>query len=221
MLHFLAEFIREGGPFMIVNCVFLSLALASIIERSIMILFRFNINAHAFMAQIQKLVLSNNVDRAIKLCNAAPRAALTRVIKAGLTRSNKGPREVSRSLEEAIMEVSPQVAKRVATLWSLANIATLVGLVGTIVGLIGTFKALGPLPPEQKQIALSKGISEAMNNTAFGLIIAVTCIIAHMVLNTKAKSIVEDVEFHALRLENMLTQRSAGEAAPVGEAKSA
>jgi biopolymer transport protein ExbB len=215
MIKTLAHFFQEGGPFMFVNLVFLTFALASIIERTVMIMFRFNVNATMFMAQIEKLVLSNNIDRAVKLCNSAPKAALPRVIRAGLTRSNRGQREVARALEEAVMEVTPLVAKRVPTLWSLANIATLTGLIGTIVGLIGTFKSLAAASPEMKQQMLSAGISEAMNNTAFGLIIAVICILAHMLLNTKSKAIIEEVEFHALRLENLLTQRSLGDPNPL------
>ncbi len=53
---------------------------------------------------------------------------------------------------------------------------------------------------------LSKGIAEAMNNTAFGLTIAVVCIVAHLLLTSKAKAMVEDVEYNALRLENMLSR---------------
>ncbi|PKN44934.1 MAG: MotA/TolQ/ExbB proton channel family protein, partial [Deltaproteobacteria bacterium HGW-Deltaproteobacteria-17] len=60
--------------------------IAIIIERSIFLLFRYNINAEAFMSQVMQLVGSNNIDQAIKLCNAAPTAALPRVIKAGLTK---------------------------------------------------------------------------------------------------------------------------------------
>lgn len=218
MMQELAAFFHEGGFFMYLNLFFFTIALASIAERTVMVVFRYNVNSKAFMAQVQKLILSNNIDRAIKLCNAAPHAVLARVIKAGLTRANRGPREVSRSLEEAVIEVTPLIGKRIPALWSLANIATLVGLIGTIVGLIGTFKSLGAASPEMKQVMLSKGISEAMNNTAFGLTIAVTCIIAHMVLNTKSRAMVEEVEFQALRLENMLAQRQSGDTSPLDRA---
>ncbi len=214
MISWLASFFREGGPFMFINLIFLTAALATIIERIIAVVFRLNLDAKAFMAQVQKLILANNIDRAIKLCAAAPNAALARVIKAGLMRANRGPREVARALEEAVIEITPLINKRIPGLWSLANIATLVGLIGTITGLIGTFRALGAASPEMKQVMLSRGISEAMNNTAFGLIIAVTCILAHMMLTSKAKSLVEEMEFHALRLENMLSQRQGGETTP-------
>jgi len=215
MIHTLAEFFREGGPFMYINLLFLTVALAIVTERVITILFKLDINAGAFMAQVQKLILSNNIDRAIKLCSAAPNAALSRVVRAGLARANRGQREIARALEETVIEVTPLVSRRIPSLWSMANIATLVGLIGTIVGLIGTFKSLGAASPEMKQLMLSKGISEAMNNTAFGLIIAVTCIIAHLLLTNKSKALIEEIEFHAMRLESMLTQRASGETNPL------
>ena len=198
--------------------LFAAVAIAIIVERVVVLAFRLNLNAPPFMEQIQKLVLAGNVDRAVKLCAAAPTAALARVIKAGLSRANRGEQEVARALEEAVLEVSPMVTKRIQPLWSLANVATLVGLIGTITGLIGTFKSLGAASPEMKQIMLSKGISEAMNNTAFGLTIAVVCIVAHLLLSSKAKTMIEEIEYSALRLENLLLRRGAGETNPLESA---
>ena len=110
--------------------------------------------------------------------------------------------------------MTPAISKRIAPLWSLANIATLIGLVGTITGLIGTFKSLGAASPEMKQLMLSKGISEAMNNTAFGLTIAVVCIVAHLMLTSKAKQMIEEIEYNALRLENLLVAPRRGRDQP-------
>jgi biopolymer transport protein ExbB len=209
MIQSLAEFFKQGGAFMMVNLCTSVVAIAIIVERSIVLAFRLNVNAAPFMEQVQKLVLSGNVDRAVKLCGAAPNAALPRVVRAGLTRAGKGEQEVSRALEEAVLEVTPSISRRIAALWSLANVATLVGLIGTITGLIGTFRSLGAASPEMKQLMLSKGIAEAMNNTAFGLTIAVTCIVGHLLLSSKAKAMVEEVEYNALRLENLLSRRAA------------
>ena len=113
------------------------------------------------------------------------------------------------------MEVTPLISRRVPTLWALANLATLVGLIGTITGLIGTFRSLGAATPEMKQMMLSRGISEAMNNTAFGLIIAVLCIVGHLMLSSKAKAMVEELEVNGLKIENMLARRGAGETNPL------
>ncbi len=207
----LKNFFHEGGPFMYVNIFWLACAVAVIIERIITLMFRYNLNAPPFMEQVTRLVLTGNVDRAVKLCGAAPNAPLAKVVRAGLTRANRGELEVAKAVEEAVLENTPPVQTRIPWLWSLANIATLVGLIGTIVGLIGTFRSLGNVPADQKQALLSAGISEAMNNTAFGLSIAVTCIVFHLFLNAYSKRMVEVVELNALKLENLLSRRNASE----------
>jgi biopolymer transport protein ExbB/TolQ len=221
MIQSLAEFFKEGGPFMFVNLVASAVSLAIIVERTVALAFRLNVNSGPFMDQIQRLVMIGEVEKAMKYCAAVPGAALARVVKAGLARANRGEQEVARALEEAVLEVTPLVSKRIGSLWSLANIATLIGLIGTITGLIGTFKSLGAVSPEMKQQMLSRGISEAMNNTAFGLTIAVVCIVAHLLLTLKSKAMIEDVEFHALKLENMLSRRISGEPNPLDEARPA
>ena len=215
MIQTLAEFFKEGGPFMFVNLVILAVAVAIIIERTISLGFKLNLNARPFMEQVQKLVAAGNVDKAIKLTEAAPNAALAKVIRAGLASANRGPEAVARSVEEEVLEETPTVTRRIASLWSLANVATLIGLIGTITGLIGTFRSLGAATPEMKQMMLSRGISEAMNNTAFGLIIAVLCIVGHLMLSSKAKAMVEELEVNGLKLENMLARRGAGETNPL------
>ena len=119
-------FFKEGGPFMFVNIFWLAFALAVIVERVVSLMFRFNLNAPPFMEQITKLVLTGNIDRAVKLCGAAPNAPLAKVIRAGLTRANRGELEVAKAVEESVMEQTPHVGARIQWLWSLANIATLV-----------------------------------------------------------------------------------------------
>ena len=96
-------------------------------------------------------------------------------MKAGLTHANKGPDEIDAAMSEKIGELKPAVEKRIGSLWSLANIATLVGLLGTVLGLIHTFGAVAAqgLSQADKQRVLANGIAEAMYNTAFGLGIAV------------------------------------------------
>jgi biopolymer transport protein ExbB len=207
----LIAFFKEGGPFMFINIFWLAVAVGILIERIVTLIFRYNLSAGPFMEQVIKLVLGGNPERAIKLCGAAPNAPLAKVIRSGLNRANRGEIEVAKAIEESILENSPHISARIQWLWSLANVATLFGLIGTIVGLIGTFKSLGNIPAEQKQEQLSKGISEAMNNTAFGLGIAVFCIIGHLFLMSYARRMIEVVELNAMKLENVLSRRAAGE----------
>lgn len=204
-------FFHDGGPFLYVNIFWMAAAAAVTVERIITLFFRYNLDAPPFMEQITKLVMAGNPDRAVKLCGAAPNSPLAKVVRAGLTRANRGEIEVAKAIEEATLENVPHVSARIQWLWSLANIATLVGLVGTVFGLINTFRSLGNVPADQKQALLSKGISEAMYNTFFGLTIAVLCIIAHLFLTAYAKKMIETIELQAMKLENLLGRRAAGE----------
>ena len=110
-------------------------------------------------------------------------------------------------MSEKIGELKPAVEKRIGSLWSLANIATLVGLLGTVLGLIHTFGAVSApgLSAADRQRILANGIAEAMYNTALGLGIAVLCMFFHMILNAWAKRIKQDLERTTMRLENLLT----------------
>ncbi len=208
----IAKFYSEGGGWMHPILFMSIIGLGIMIERFIFLYFKYNINAGAFMAQIQKLVMANNIDRAIKLCNAAPSAALPRVIKQGLTRANKSPEEIQNAVEEATLEIIPIVTKRTTVLQAIANIATLLGLLGTILGLIQAFAALQDpsIPPDKRQAMLAGGISIAMNTTAFGLMVAIPCLGAQVFLSIVTKKIVDEIDQHSVKLENLLVSRLHG-----------
>jgi biopolymer transport protein ExbB/TolQ len=215
MFSSIKAFFEEGGFFMYVNLVTSVATIAIIVERIIFLVFKYNINGEAFMEQVQKLVMQNQIDRAIKLCNAAPTAALPRVIRAGLTRANKNEIEIQSAVEEAILDVLPGLKKRTDNLQHIANIATLIGLLGTVTGLIRAFGAVALASADQKAMILSKGISEAMNNTAFGLSIAVTCIIAHLFLSNTTRKIIDELDQYSVKLINMLYLRNKGDINPL------
>ncbi|MBI3179913.1 MAG: MotA/TolQ/ExbB proton channel family protein [Deltaproteobacteria bacterium] len=215
MLADAAKFYTDGGFWMhpIAFCSVFGIAI--IIERFIFLFFKYNINANQFMAQVQKLVMANNIDRAIKLCNAAPSAALPKVIKAGLTRANKGEIEIQNAVEEATLEVVPLITKRTSTLQSVANIATLLGLLGTIVGLIDAFAAVANAPPDQKTQMLTQAISIAMNTTGFGLIVAIPMLAAYVFLNNVTKKILDEIDQFSVKLVNLLVSRGKGAQSPL------
>lgn len=196
----------EGRPFSLINILVLAIVLAIVGERVVYLMTKYRVNTREFMAQIRKLVQAGNIDRAIKLCEAAP-LPLLQVVKAGLTQVNRGEDAVIASLEERMAEVLPDLEKRIGSLWSLANIATLIGLLGTISGLIKAFAAVAYADPAQRSALLSRGISEAMWNTALGLGIAVLCMIAHLMLHGYAKKIRSEMERATMKLENLLTLR--------------
>jgi biopolymer transport protein ExbB/TolQ len=208
----IAEFFEAGGPFIYVNCITLAWGIAIILERIIFIFFKYNVNAEAFMAQVQKLVMANDIERAIKLCNAAPSAALPKVVKAGLTRANRGEMEIRNAVEEATLAIVPVLQKRTPNLASIANMATLLGLLGTITGLITAFRAVGAVSPELKAKVLAQGVAEAMYTTAFGLAIAVVCMFGHLFLTNMTKKIIDEIDQYSVKLENLLISRGKGTA---------
>ena len=199
--------LEQGGFWMYMILATSIVAIGIIIERFIFLFFKYNINASAFMTQIQKLVMANNIDRAIKLCNAAPSAALARVVKAGLTRANKGEIQIQNAIEEATLEVLPGIQKRTGALQAVANIATLMGLLGTIVGMIKAFQTLATVSADKRQEQLGANISLAMNTTAFGLIVAIPCIAFYIVLSGMTKKIIDEIDQHSVKLENLLIAR--------------
>ena len=185
-------------------------AMAIAFERLFYITFRANINATAFMAQIQKLIMANNIDRAIKLCNAEPHAALPRVVKAGLTRANRTEKEIENAIDEATLEVGPMVNKRIGYLGMLANVATLIGLLGTIWGLIMAFEAVAKASAEMKQQLLAQGISVAMYTTAGGLMVAIPTMLLAAYIQAQSNKILDDVDQYGLKTVNLLSARKRG-----------
>jgi biopolymer transport protein ExbB len=210
-----AQFLEQGGPLMYINLITSVVVLAVIIDRLIFFFGKSAVNARAFLEQIRKLVLANNVDRAVKLCSATS-APVAQVARAGLQRVHRGEIAIAQAIEEALVDVTPMLKKRIQILWSLANIATLLGLLGTVRGLIMAFAAVGAAKPEERSTLLSNGIAEALNNTAMGLGIAVTCIIAHAVLSAASKKQTSDLEAFSLKLENLLAESAQGGATARG-----
>jgi biopolymer transport protein ExbB/TolQ len=202
----LIEAFSKNPTFMVLNLICSAVVLTIVVERFYHQVTRYRVNSHEFFAQIRKLVNAGNIDRAIRLCEAED-YPLLQLVRAGLTHSNKGEDEIDAALSEKLSELKPEAEKRVGALWSLANIATLIGLLGTVSGLIQTFNAIAMpgLSQADKQAMLSNGIAEAMYNTALGLGIAVFCMITHILLHTRVKAIQHDLETTMEKTFNLLT----------------
>jgi len=203
----IAEFYGQGGPWMHPITLVSIIAISISVERIIALYFRYNINSSSFMAQIQKLVMANNIDRAIKLCNVTPTAILPRVLKAALTRANKGEVEISNALEIAQTEALRDLTKRTSILPTLSNLATLAGLLGTIVGLIEAFTAVAAAPPDMKSQMLTAALAIGLNSTAYGLIVAIPTLAFYVFLNTTTKKLIDDMDVYALKIHYLPVAR--------------
>ncbi|NBU21342.1 MotA/TolQ/ExbB proton channel family protein [bacterium] len=199
--------LQGGDPAMLLIAVCLAISLAFTLERVIRLFFQYGVDGASFMFEIQKYILANDLDGAIRLCNGAGHAALPRVIKAGLQRASRSEEQIQNAIDAASLEIIPRLERRLPYLALIANVATLFGLLGTITGLIRSFGAIALADPAQRQAILGKGISEAMNATAFGLITAIFTMVAHGILTNKAHKITSEIDEFGVKLIDLLTAR--------------
>lgn len=203
------RFFQEGGPFMFPIAIVLALGVAIAIERYVFLSGARRTNKQAF-ALIEPMLNSRQFDKVIQL-GEQNRAPVSRVIGAGIARLKLSPRreDVEYAMEEGLMETIPRLEKRTPYLGTLANISTLLGLLGTIIGLIAAFSAVANADPSEKASLLSQSISVAMNTTAFGLIAAIPLLAFHSLLQTKTTEIVDSMEMAGVKCINLLMSRQA------------
>jgi biopolymer transport protein ExbB/TolQ len=134
-------------------------------------------------------------------------AAVSKILGYGLSRAEKhgSGDEIQMAMEEGLLEVVPRLEKRTHYLATLANIATLLGLLGTIIGLTEAFSTVAAADPAEKANMLSASISIAMNTTAFGLMVAIPLLLVHAVMQTKTSELVDTLEMVTVRLSNLIT----------------
>jgi biopolymer transport protein ExbB/TolQ len=202
------DVMTRGGPFMWVIFSASICSVALIIERSYDLWFRYRMNADQFVNQIVGYLEEKKFSRAIEACNVEAGHPLAEVIKAGLMKANESDKDIQRAMEAATMKVLPRVTRRVPYLSMLANVSTLLGLLGTIMGLIEAFRGVAAADAAAKQDILSKGIAVAMFTTAFGLVAAIPSIIAYTILQSRGSGILTTIESKATDLFNYLSARN-------------
>ncbi len=203
MINQLAGFIQSGGVFMGVILVVWGVGIAIALERFRKLSKGYDVDGASFMNEIQRYILSNDIQGAIRVCSGTT-AALPKVLKNGLKRANQGTEQIQNALDATALEVVPKVEMRLGYLQLIANILTLFGLLGTIQGLMGSFAALDTIDPSQKAQFLSQGISTAMNTTFLGLITAISIMIVHAILASKSDKIVNEIDEFSVKLLDLL-----------------
>lgn len=207
-MNTIVNFFQTGGPFMYPIAVVLVLGLALAIERWMFLTFAKTSNRRAFDRMLPMLK-KKDYSAVIELARAT-KAPIGRIVAAGLARMQQTPRrdEIEYAMEEGVMEAVPRLEKRTAYLATLANIATLLGLLGTIMGLIAAFTAVANAEPSEKATLLSQSISVAMNTTAFGLMSAIPLLLVHAMIVEKTTEIVDSLEMAGTKCLNIMSNAS-------------
>jgi biopolymer transport protein ExbB/TolQ len=200
----LARHYSEGGWMMHPILVSLIFTLAVMIDRIIVLYFKATVDKEAFLRGLKPLVYAGDLDKAIAFCASQKKVPLVQVIKAGLISVPKGEEDVQAAMDEATLRESPKLEMRTGYLAMLGNVATLLGLLGTIVGLIGAFGAVANANPADKATILASSISEAMNCTAFGLLVAIPALVAFSVLQGRTQHMVDDINESSVAVLNLV-----------------
>lgn len=203
-LYAVLRFFQSGGPFMYPILLVLAFGAAIAIERYIYLTFVRARNKGVWN-RVQPL-LENGKYAAAREIILHSDAAVSRILGYGLNRAeHRGSGEqIQMAMEEGLLEVVPRLEKRTHYLATLANIATLLGLLGTIIGLTEAFSTISAADPADKANQLSASISIAMNTTAFGLMVAIPLLLIHAVMQTKTSELVDTLEMVTVRLSNLI-----------------
>jgi biopolymer transport protein ExbB len=199
----------EGGWGMWPILILAIATIVIIIER-VMYLQRSKIDKANLVSHLKTQIMSGNVQGALQVCSSNP-VPLTRIIHAGLSNLSKSEKEVQAAMDEAALQELPGIEKRTGYLAMLGNLATLAGLLGTITGLIKSFAGVAGVDPSMKATMLSKGISEAMNCTAFGLGTGILGLGTYAILNGMTQHVLDGINQATVETLNLVVAGRGGE----------
>ena len=199
------DFMVDGGIFMFVILFVFAFAVAVLVERMSK-LRGMDVDGPSFMNELQRYILSNDIQGAIRVCSGS-QAALPRVLKSGLKRANQSPEQIQNAIDATALEVIPKLEQRLPYLSLCANLSTLFGLLGTIQGLIQSFAGLSAADPTQKAEILSAGLAVAMYTTALGLGAAIIIMVFHAILAAKTEKIIGEIDEFSVKLSDLLSTK--------------
>ncbi len=201
----IVSFFVEGGFWMYPILLAGSIGVAIGIERFIKLYIVERANRKMW-DQLHPVLVEGDFDTAREM-TASNDSTVSKLLEVGLERQGTVRRrdDIEIAMEEGMMEIIPQLEKRINYIALYANLSTLLGLLGTIIGLIAAFNAVANANPAEKADLLSASISVAMNTTAFGLISAIPLLIIHSYLNSKAGAIVDSLEMASVKTLNIIS----------------
>jgi biopolymer transport protein ExbB/TolQ len=208
----IGKFFQDGGLFIYPIALVLAIGVAITIERWRFLNGEKARNLKAFDDFLP--LLRTDDHEKMTLFTRDSDAPVSRMIGCGLDmmRVTKQRADVEQAMSEGMMEAVPRLEERTGYLAVLANVTTLLGLLGTIIGLIAAFTAVANADPAEKSKLLSLSISVAMNTTAFGLIAAIPLLISHAILTNRTNAIIGSIEMAGVKFLNVMTLNRAIEA---------
>jgi biopolymer transport protein ExbB len=206
------SFFIKGGVFMAPIALVGALALAIAVERYVT-LTRLVVTNRKAWNDIEPAISNADFDAARQKTSKGD-TIVARLLGTGLARLGAVRKidDIEKALRANLMEALPQLEKRTHYLATFANLATLLGLLGTVNGLIHAFTAVATANPAEKANLLAASISEAMNCTAFGLMVAVPLLFVHSFLQSKTSQLISSLETGAVKFLTIVADRQSAKA---------
>lgn len=209
MIETIALFFNKGGVFIWFLLGVLAIATAVVIERMIFYFITCRKRGGVLYVAMADAVNKNDLPAAIAIAeqNSAPVNIMAKSALVAAAAS-KNAEEIVEAVEQSSIIQMPRMTQRLNYLSLFANIATLMGLLGTVAGLQQSFGSLAAVEASKKAAMLAGGIAEAMNMTAFGLVVAIPCMIMYTVLHNKQAQITREIDDTLVRLLSLLKKRA-------------
>jgi biopolymer transport protein ExbB/TolQ len=207
MLNFI-EFIKNN--FLHVAPIFVAGAFAAVVilERVSAIVLHYPMrDSRAFFDKLRDLVMSDRIAEAIALCDTYKGKPVAQIVREALLRAHEPEIMIEDGLDLAVTDATLKIQKRTQFLSTIANVSTLLGLLGTIVGLIRSFEAVGAVAAQQRSTLLAAGISTAMNSTMLGLAVAIPCMVAFSYLMNHTNRLIVEADQAAVRILDLIRHR--------------
>lgn len=179
--------------------------LALMFERIYVLYFKYGMDAETFSSKIHSLILGKKIDEALVVCAQLSDKPFANAYKTIIEKSDRDDETIFQAHDNAMASTVPLYTRKLHYLSMLANVATLMGLLGTIHGLILSFQAVAQADPSTKQALLAQGISVSMYTTALGLAVAIPAMVAFSFLVSRQNSLVEQLTEKCGKLTELLT----------------
>ena len=169
--------------------------------------FEYSLPSDPFLKQVMALVDQDKIEEAITFCTANEKKPLAYVTKKILEKSDRDDKAMETALDIASSETAPKLMKSLGHLAMVANVVTLIGLLGTVIGLITAFRAVSFADVAQKQTLLAEGISIAMTATMMGLMFAIPTMVAYSFLHAKQGQLFNEIDQCSQKIIDALKSR--------------
>ena len=213
------EIVTSGGwPGLLILLVLVSLSMAAVylVVDQIISLRRSDMVPEGLSVEVATALRESRWADAESTLRKRP-SVLAGVVLLALSNREFGWSEMEKSVEDALVDQSAQMHRRIDYLSMIANLSPMVGLLGTVTGMIFAFRQVAATQGAAGAGDLAEGIYQALVTTVGGLIVAIPALAASGILRARVDELLSEVTRHAERSLSPLRRRTAPGPAALGK----